>query len=417
MTLAYYQNDSLYIENCALETVVKRFHTPCYVYSKAAILHNWQLFQDAFSNIDHQICYAVKANANLAILNLFARCGAGFDIVSQGELEKVLAAQGDKNKIIFSGVGKSTKEIERAIKVNIFCFDVESFAELERINEIAKHLQTKVNVAIRINPNVDAQTHVHISTGLKENKFGISGNEIITVAKKLKEMSAVQLIGLACHIGSQLTDITPILKALDEMLSHYNALTSLGFKLSHINIGGGLGIKYHVEKPPSVKEYAQAVSKKLQSYAVKLIIEPGRALIGNTGDLLTTVEYLKHNDKNFAIVDAGMNDLIRPALYDAYHEILSLQRREGATILYDIVGPVCESSDYLGRKRQLNIQAGDVLAIETVGAYGFSMTSNYNSRLRPAEVLIDGDKAYLIQARQTYEALLSGQPLIEFETY
>lgn len=412
MACVYYNNNDLYIEKVSLKDGAERFGTPCYLYSKQALISNWQEFDIAFNNIHHLICYSVKANSNLAVLQVLAQQGSGFDIVSLGELERVLAAHGEPEKVIFSGVGKKSEEISRCIEAGIYCFDVESIEELQRLQDIAHNKGKNVNVALRINPNVDARTHAHIATGLKENKFGIASEEVSQVAEMLKEMASLQLIGLACHIGSQLLELQPFLKALDELLTHYKELKAQGFNLRHLNIGGGLGIKYHNENPPTVREYALALEKKLKPYDLKLIIEPGRAIVGNAGVLLTKIEYLKHSHKNFAVVDAGMNDFVRPALYDAWHEILPVHNYAGDGKQYDIVGPVCESSDYLGKNRELVLQAGDLLVVQNTGAYGFSMSSNYNSRCRPAEVLVDGEHMHLIRRRETISDLMQFESLV-----
>jgi diaminopimelate decarboxylase len=408
MTCWQYHNDKLYIENVVLNLVAMTYDTPCYVYSRAAIESNWRAFDTALKTIPHRICYAIKANSNLSILNLLAKLGSGFDIVSLGELERVLAAKGDASKVIFSGVGKKKDEITIAIKKGIYCFNIESLAEAERIHDIAKTLKTKVNVALRINPDIDANTHAYISTGMNENKFGVIASEAVSTCQKIHAMSALTLIGIACHIGSQITTLAPFQSALDFLLTTYETLNQLGIPLKTINVGGGLGIIYHHEQPPAVNEYAAAIIKKAASYPVEIIIEPGRAIIGNAGILLTRVEYIKHNEhKNFAIVDAGMNDLMRPALYQAWQQILPVNRRNNTKTTYDIVGPVCESADFLGKNRELTLEVGDLLAIDSAGAYGFSMSSNYNTRPRPAEVLIDNAQMRLIRRREEVSELYS----------
>lgn len=412
MCLRYEQNE-LFIENVSLQAIAKQYGTPCYIYSRAALKANWEAFARAFHGRPHRICYAVKANSNLSILNLFAKLNSGFDIVSGGELERVLHARGNSANIIFSGVGKKPEEIELAISKDIYCFNVESIAELDRLQSIAQAMSKKINIALRINPNVDALTHAHISTGLSENKFGIDGKELGSIAKYVTMQSHLQLIGIAAHIGSQIVTLNPFAEALDQLIFYYQQLKTMGFNLKTINIGGGLGITYHNEQPPTVADYAQLILQKLANIPVEIIIEPGRAIVGNTGVLLTRVEYLKHNEtKNFAIVDAGMNDLIRPALYDAWQEILPVIKRTGTTQQYDIAGPVCESADFLGKKRMLAIEAGDLLAVNAAGAYGFSMTSNYNSRCKPPEVLIEGDKIHLIRRRETITDLFATENLI-----
>lgn len=410
MSCLHYKNKDLYIEQVPLKTIAKKIGTPCYIYSQTSLLENWQTFDKGFDGIPHQICYAVKANSNLAILHLFAKLNSGFDIVSGGELKRVLAAGGDPHKIIFSGVGKTSKEIEEAIHENIYCFNIESEEELKRINDIAEQKQAIINIALRINPDVNPNTHSYISTGLKENKFGIDADNVIPLIEKLTGFPAVRLIGLSCHIGSQITSIDPFLLAADFLIQLYQQLADRDIKLKHLDIGGGLGVAYQKEYPPSVSEYANAIKAKFTNLPIKLILEPGRALVAKAGVLLTQIEYLKHNQhKNFAIVDAGMNDLLRPALYDAWQEILPIHQHEGEKKLYDIVGPVCESSDFLGKDRELSIQAGDLLAIDTSGAYGFSMSSNYNSRCRPAEVLVNGDNIHLIRRRETFEDLIEAE--------
>ncbi len=409
----HYKNNQIYGENIRLADIANEFGTPCYVYSEAMLEDNWQAFEKAFNGLRHRICYAVKANSNIAILNFFANKGAGFDIVSQGELERVLAAKGDPKKIVFSGVGKQTAEIIRALDVGIACFDVESLPELERIHSIAEKRKTIATVALRVNPNIDARTHPYISTGLSINKFGIEYSDVLPLCHRVQKMPHIKLIGIACHIGSQLTELSPFLEASDRMLDLLQQLKTAGIELTHINIGGGLGVQYHDEKPPTPQEYAEALRKKFENQSIELIIEPGRALVANAGILLTKVEYIKTtSQKNFAIVDAGMNDLMRPALYDAWHDILPIHLRYGDTHFYDIVGPVCESADVLGKSRQIALEPGDILAIKTAGAYGFSMSSHYNSRPRPAEVMIKDDKAHLIRKRETLGELFASETIV-----
>lgn len=408
MTILYYENNELYIENISLKNIAQQYDTPTYVYSRAMIESNWQTFESAFKAIPHHICYAVKANANLTILKLLAKYNAGFDIVSGGELQRVLSATGQNTHIIFSGVGKTQKEIEFAIEKNIFCFDVESTSELLRLNSTAAKKNKMISIALRINPDIEAFTHSHISTGRKENKFGISVEECLEICENKTMYPHLKFIGLACHIGSQLTKLAPFLQALDKVLNLYQRIQAKGHNIQFLNLGGGLGIPYHLEQPPSINEYAQAIYDKLSSLPITLILEPGRVIIANAGILLTRVEYLKNNHyKNFAVVDAGMNDFIRPALYEAWQPILAVFNRNGPKQCYDVVGPVCESADVLGKNRKLCLQEGDLLAIDLAGAYGFSMSSNYNSRCRAAEVLIDGDTAKLIRKRETIEDLLA----------
>lgn len=412
MSCLHYQGHELYIEKVRLKNVAEQYGTPCYVYSRAALEANWRLFDNAFSQLPHRICYAVKANSNIHILRLFAQLNSGFDIVSLGELERVLAAGGDPRKIVFSGVAKTRTEIERAIQKGIYCFDVESEAELERLQKIAGSLSVVVKIALRVNPNVDPRTHSYISTGLNENKFGIESSEIIPLCLKILSMPSLQLIGLASHIGSQIVELSPFLLMLDRLLELYQALQKQGISLRHINIGGGLGITYQNENPPTVQAYAKALQDKLSRYPLEIIIEPGRSIVGNTGVLLTQIEYIKEtSQKNFALVDAGMNDLLRPALYNAWQNILPLHLHQGEKKSYEIAGPVCESADFLGKDRELVIQAGDVLAVDSAGAYGFSMSSNYNSRCRPAEILIDGEEMKIIRRRESLEELFAAENL------
>ena len=412
MSCLHYYNTELCIENVKLKEVAKKFGTPCYVYSRAAVETNWRSFDQAF-NVPHRICYAVKANSNLAILHLLAQLNSGFDIVSLGELERVLAASGDPGKIVFSGVGKSEREITRAIEEKIYCFNVESEPELERLQMIATRLKTTINIALRINPNVDPNTHAYISTGLKENKFGIDIRDIVPLCLKLSSLPALRLVGIACHIGSQILKLDPFLLALDRLVDIYRQLKDHGITIQHLNIGGGLGITYRNEEPPIIDAYVKALQEKVASYPLDIIIEPGRAIVGNAGVLLTRIEYLKHgSQKNFAIVDAGMNDLLRPALYSAWQDILPVQLRQGEKKKYDIAGPVCESADFFGKERELAIHTGDLLAIDSAGAYGFSMSSNYNSRSRVAEVLIDDHTPHLIRRRETSDQLFALEKII-----
>lgn len=413
MQYFHYKNNELYGEEIKLLDITKQFGTPCYVYSRAALEDNWQAFESAFGLVSHRICYAVKANSNIAILNFFAKKNAGFDIVSQGELERVLRANGDPAKIVFSGVAKQSEEIARALEVGIGCFNVESEPELERIHNMAIQHKKVANVALRINPDIDAKTHPYIATGLSGNKFGIEYAEALKLCKKIQTMSHLKLIGIACHIGSQLTDLAPFLEAIDRLLELLQQLTTSGIHLKHINVGGGLGVRYQNENPPSILEYVSAIKKKLEKSPLEIVIEPGRVLVANAGVLLTRVEYLKHTShKNFAIVDAGMNDFTRPVLYDAWHDILPVVLwNNGVNLNYDIVGPVCESADFLGKNRSLQLQADDVLAVCTAGAYGFCMSSNYNSRPRAAEVMLDKDKIYLIREREALNNLFKNERL------
>lgn len=404
MDTFHYQNNDLFAEQVCVTDIAKQFGTPCYVYSRSAIENTWRAFDDALGHYPHRICYAVKANPNLAILNMLANLNSGFDIVSIGELERVLASKGDPSKIIFSGVGKQAAEIIRALEVGIYCFNVESELELEKINTIAKHQKKIAPIALRINPNIDARTHRYIATGLNENKFGIELARVSSLCKKIKSLSNLTLIGVGCHIGSQLTKLEPFMEALDCLLELIPTLTSAGFELKHIDIGGGLGICYRDEHPPSIQEYVSAIRSKVEKTQLELILEPGRVIVGQAGMLVTKVEYIKETShKNFAIVDAGMNDLLRPALYEAWQNIIPVHRHEASSpkVNYDIVGPVCESADFLGYQRELSLHVDDLLAICTTGAYGFSMSSNYNSRPRCAEIMVDGNQCHLIRQRES----------------
>lgn len=407
----HYQNDTLYAEGCPLESLAKAYGTPLYVYSRQAFEERWQAFDGAFGDQPHLVCYAVKTNSNLAILNLLARLGSGFDIVSQGELERVLKAGGDPAKVVFSGVAKKSAEIERALTVGIRCFNIESHAELDRIQAVAERLNMVAPISIRVNPDVDAKTHPYISTGLKDNKFGVDINTAPQLYADAQKLSHIDIIGIDCHIGSQLTEITPFVDALQRVLKLKTALEAQGIHLHHLDLGGGLGIQYTDEQPPEIRDYIQALLKELQDPSIEVIIEPGRAIAGNAGVLVTEVEYLKPTEhKNFAIIDAAMNDLIRPALYQAYQVIQAVSpRTDGEETEWDIVGPVCETGDFLGKDRRLNLKAGDYLAVMSSGAYGFTMSSNYNTRPRAAEVLVDGDQDYEIRPRETYDDLMGSE--------
>ncbi|NEX16625.1 MAG: diaminopimelate decarboxylase [Halochromatium sp.] len=459
-----YQGDQLCAEQVPLRAIAEQFGTPCYVYSRATLTRHWCAFDEAFGERPHLICFAVKANSNLAVLNLLARLGAGFDIVSVGELERVLAAGGDPGKVIFSGVGKRADEIQRALEVGIRCFNVESESELARINAIAIELGLVAPVSLRVNPDVDAQSHPYISTGLKENKFGIDIQAAEAVYRDAAEQPGLRLVGIDCHIGSQLTSLGPFIDALDRVLLLADRLAEQGIRIEHLDLGGGLGIRYTDEEPPLPDAYVAALSERLGERSFEVILEPGRAIAGNAGVLLTCVEYLKPTPTHrFAIVDAAMNDLLRPALYGAEQEIVPVQRlgagalsskpstappgdpyREqiGASLveqglestiesavkqrgertveptveptveLYEIVGPVCETGDFLGRARRLALAEGDLLAIRGSGAYGFSMSSNYNSRPRAAEVMVDGDRVYLVRRRESISALFAGEEVL-----
>ncbi len=409
-----YRDGCLFAEEVALTELAAQYGTPCYVYSRATIERHWRAFDDALSGQAHLVCYAVKANSNLAVLNLMARLGSGFDIVSLGELERVLKAGGDPAKVVFSGVAKRQDEMRRALEAGIKCFNVESVAELERLNQVAEQMAVQAPVSIRVNPDVDARTHPYISTGLKENKFGVDIDQALDVYLQAAAMSNLRLVGVDCHIGSQLTQVTPFVDALDRVLLLVEQLRHQGITLKHIDVGGGLGIRYQDETPPAPAEYAAAIKQRLNDLAVEILIEPGRAIVGNAGVLLTRVEYLKcGGHKNFAIVDAGMNDLLRPSLYSAWQEILPLQQRDDVSAqTYDIVGPVCETGDFLGKDRLLAIAAGDLLVVRSAGAYGFSMSSNYNSRPRPVELLVDGGAVHVVRVRESIEDLFQQESLL-----
>ena len=408
MDFFQYKNNQLMAENLPVKQLAEQFGTPLYVYSKATLERHWHAFNNAFGEHPHLVCFAVKSNPNIAILNVMAKLGSGFDIVSQGELERVLAAGGDAAKVVFSGVAKSHQEIARALEVNIRCFNVESEAELLRINQIAGEMSKIAPISLRVNPDVDAHTHPYISTGLKENKFGVSVEQAREVYKLAATLPNIKIVGMDCHIGSQLTELQPFLDAVDRLIVLMEQLKQDGIHLKHLDLGGGLGVTYTDEAPPHPTEYAKALWEKLRAFSeLEIIVEPGRAITANAGILVTKVEYLKSNEsRNFAIVDAGMNDMIRPALYQAYMNILEIDRtlaREEK--IYDVVGPICETSDFLGKQRKLAIAEGDYLAQRSAGAYGASMSSNYNSRPRTAEVMVDGDKAYLIRRREALNEL------------
>jgi diaminopimelate decarboxylase len=392
---------SLFAEAVSLETIADQFGTPTYVYSKNTLIQTFESFKKGLIKTDHLICFAVKANSNIAILNLFASLGAGFDIVSGGELERVIYAGGDPQKIVFSGVGKTASEIEAALKANILCFNVESRSELLRIEEVAKKINIKAPISIRVNPDVDAKTHPYISTGLKDNKFGVDFNQALTLYLEAKNMSQIEIKGIDCHIGSQITELKPFVDALDRVLSLVDQLKKNDIHLSHIDIGGGIGICYQNESPPDFEIYTKEILSKIQNLNVKIIFEPGRALVGNAGILLSKVEYLKQNDvKHFAIIDAAMNDLMRPTLYDAYHDIKIVREHDTKSQSFDVVGPVCESGDFIAKNRSLKLKENDLICIMSAGAYGMSMSSNYNSRGRAAEVMVDQDKVFEVRARE-----------------
>ena len=415
MDFFQYKNNQLMAENLPVKQLAEQFGTPLYVYSRATLERHWHAFNNAFGEHPHLVCFAVKSNPNIAILNVMAKLGSGFDIVSQGELERVLAAGGDAAKVVFSGVAKSHQEIARALEVNIRCFNVESEAELLRINQIAGEMGKIAPISLRVNPDVDAHTHPYISTGLKENKFGVSVEQAREAYKLAATLPNIKIVGMDCHIGSQLTELQPFLDAVDRLIVLMEQLKQDGIHLKHLDLGGGLGVTYTDETPPHPTEYAKALWEKLSACSeLEIIVEPGRAITANAGILVTKVEYLKSNEsRNFAIVDAGMNDMIRPALYQAYMNILEIDRtlaREEK--IYDVVGPICETSDFLGKQRKLAIAEGDYLAQRSAGAYGASMSSNYNSRPRTAEVMVDGDKAYLIRRREALNELWQLESLL-----
>jgi len=408
-----YQHGKLHAEAVPLSRIAGQHGTPCYVYSRTALSDAWRAYDAAFSGRDHLVCYAVKANPNLAILNLFARLGSGFDIVSGGELQRVLAAGGDPGKIVFSGVGKTADEMRRALAAGILCFNVESESELIRLDRIAGELGMTAPVSLRVNPDVDAKTHPYIATGLKQNKFGVSYHEAPALYRRARDLAHLRIEGIDCHIGSQLTEIAPFAAALEKILDLLDRLQQDGIAITHLDLGGGLGICYRDETPPAIEEYASVLTGLIGARTQKLLFEPGRALVGNAGVLLTRVEYLKHGEeKNFAIVDAAMNDLMRPALYDAWHQVLPVAASEAGGQQYEIVGPVCESGDFLARDRRLALREGDLLAIMSAGAYGMSMSSNYNTRPRAAEVMVDGTASHLIRERESVEELIAREHLL-----
>lgn len=404
----------LHVEDTPLDAIAARYGTPCYVYSRAALEHAYRAYDMALATHPHLICYAVKANPSLAILNLFARLGAGFDIVSGGELARVLAAGGDPARVVFSGVGKTAAEMRAALHAGIHCFNVESESELARLNQVAGELGRTAAISLRVNPNVDAKTHPYISTGLKDNKFGIAHDQALRVYREAANLAHLRITGIDCHIGSQLTEIAPFAAALDRVLELVASLQADGIRLQHIDVGGGVGIRYRDETPPALDDYARVLLDRMHGREEKLIVEPGRSLVGNAGWLLTRVEYLKHGEaKDFAIVDAAMNDLMRPALYDAWHDIVPVRARQDAPPRrYAVVGPVCESGDFLGHDRELALAQDDLLAICSTGAYGMSMSSNYNTRPRAAEVMVAGERTHLIHARERIEDLIAQETLL-----
>ncbi len=407
------RNGELHAEGVALSCVAAEFGTPCYVYSRAAITDAFQRYDRAFGKRPHLVCYAAKANSSLALLNLLARLGSGFDIVSGGELARVIAAGGDPGKVVFSGVGKTAEEMREALAAGIRCFNVESESELRRLDQVAGDAGRKAPVSLRVNPDVDAKTHPYISTGLKENKFGVAFEDALRLYKTAAGLRNLKVVGIDCHIGSQLTETAPFLDAFRKVLGLVDAIAAQGIELEHIDLGGGLGIRYRDEAPPAPDEYVAALFDAVGNRKQEILLEPGRSIVGNAGVLLTRVEYLKPGDaRNFAIVDAAMNDLMRPALYDAWHEVVPVRASQAATKRYEIVGPVCESGDFLARDRELALQEGDLLAILSAGAYGMAMSSNYNTRARAAEVMVDGDRMHLVRARDRIQDLYAGERLL-----
>lgn len=408
------QGGELCAERLPLSAIAERFGTPCFVYSRAGLERAFSRFERGFGPHPHLICYAAKANSNLAVLNLFARLGSGFDIVSGGELERVIAAGGDPGKIVFSGVGKRADEIELALASGILCFNVESESELQRISRIAARTRTAARISLRVNPDVDPKTHPYISTGLKQAKFGVPFEDALRLYRDARALPGIQIAGVDYHIGSQITEIPPFLDALDKLLGLVDRLESEGISLHHLDLGGGLGIRYRGETPPEPAAYLQALLQRLAGRPQTILLEPGRALVGNAGLLLTRVEYLKHGaERNFAVVDAAMNDLIRPALYNGYHDIIPVASSGGAaTRRYEVVGPICESADFLGHERDLSLAEGDLLAIMSAGAYGMSMSSNYNTRPRAAEVMVDGSQPHLIRSREAVVQLFAHERLL-----
>ena len=407
----HYSEGELWAERVPLRAVAERFGTPCYVYSRARMESNWRAFNEALAGHPHLVCYAVKANANLAVLELLAGLGSGFDIVSGGELERVLAAGGDPSKVVFSGVGKSQGEIARALEVGIACFNVESASELARIQDIARSLDRVAPISLRVNPDVDAGTHPYIATGLRSNKFGVPFESALDLYQRAADLSHLRPVGLGCHIGSQLTSLEPFLDALERLLALVDRLAAAGLQLRNLDLGGGLGIRYREETPPTPAAYVGALRQRLGSRPLELLLEPGRAVVGDAGVLLTRVDYLKTGEeRHFAIVDAAMNDLLRPALYGAWQEIVPVCPRQDREMRsYDVVGPVCETGDFLGRERQLALATGDLLAVRSAGAYGFVMSSNYNTRPRAAEVMVDGARALLVRRRERLQDLWRGE--------
>jgi len=411
--IIYSNKGKYFIEDVPVDEIEKTFGTPAYVYSKKSIVDSYKSFDDAFKKNTHLICFAVKANPNLAILNILANQGAGFDIVSGGELQRVIAAKGDPKKVVFSGIGKSSKEIELAIHHDILAFNIESEPELYRIQTIAKGMGKIASISIRVNPNVDAKTHPYISTGLKDNKFGVDEQKAIDLYKIANDMDSIAIKGIDCHIGSQITELSPFVDSISMLVGMIEKLKDLGIQISHLDVGGGIGINYNSENPPDFNAYAEAILPLLEKQNLKLIFEPGRAILGKAGVLLTKVEYVKKGPaKNFAIIDAAMNDLMRPSLYNAHHDIINTSKCSAESTTFDVVGPVCETGDFIGKDRSLSLAEGNLLAVVDVGAYGMSMSSNYNSRVRPVELLVDGDKIREIRKRENFSDLIRGESII-----
>ena len=406
-----YRDGELYAENTSVSDIADQFGTPCYIYSRTALESAFHQYQDALAGCDHLVCYAVKANSNLAVLDTLARLGAGFDIVSAGELQRVIAAGGDPKKIVFSGVGKKPDEMAQALDLDIACFNLESAAELEVLAEVAARTGKTARISVRVNPDVDAQTHPYISTGLRENKFGVTMEEALLVYQRAAQLPHIDVVGVDCHIGSQLTQISPFIDALKRLLALVDKLAEQGIVLHHLDLGGGLGVRYKDEEPPSIAQYIAAVREELGDRPLTLVFEPGRSIAANAGLLVTQVEYLKTTpEHNFALVDAAMNDMIRPALYQAWLDIRNTKENPGGqSALWDVVGPVCETGDFLGKQRQLSLNQGDLLALFGAGAYGFTMSSNYNSRPRAAEVMVDGDQVHLVRERESLADLIRGE--------
>ena len=409
-----YKDGSLFCEDVAISTLAETYGTPLYVYSRATLERHWHAFDDALAGREHLVCYAVKANSNIAVLNVLARLGSGFDIVSSGELQRVLRAGGDPSKIVFSGVGKQAHEMALALDTGIHCFNIESEQELDLLSQVATEKNMTAAVSFRVNPDVDAKTHPYISTGLKENKFGIAFDDADRIYLKANQLPHIDVIGIDCHIGSQLTELSPFIDALTRLLALVKRLNQQGLNIDHMDLGGGLGIRYQDETPPLPSDWANALRDQLSNFEGTIVVEPGRAIAGNAGFLVSQVNYLKLSDeKNFAIVDAAMNDLIRPCLYSAWQDIIPVQLGSTETELeYDIVGAICETGDFLGKQRMMKLAQNDLLAVRSSGAYGFAMASNYNTRNRAAEVMVDGDQHYCIRQRETFDDQVSGESLL-----